>query len=100
MRLTPLWVTEGVSFCFSVDWLVCLVAHCPHLVTESLTETLQRTWSQISPVHLLSILTPSSLVLLAQAPKPEQSWKKVRCKQTCIATYFITYLPFESFRNL
>ena len=63
---------------FSVDWMLSLIARRPELLTAGVLEQLLQLWQLLSPVQLLSVVSPSTLMLLAHAKDTELSWQKMR----------------------
>ena len=57
--------------------MLTLVARRPELLTAEMLEQLIQLWQLISPVQLLSVLSPSTLMLLSRAADNQLVWSKV-----------------------
>ncbi len=78
---------------FSVDWTLGLAAHAPQQLTARLVDSLVQVWQQLPtslrqlspqtqqpstpPQQLLSLLSPTSLNLLAGSAQPQNTWQRV-----------------------
>ncbi len=71
---------------FSVDWVLCLAAHAPWLLTERVVSRLVQVWqTALTPPHLLllTLFSPATRHLFTTSAKPLDSWQKVSTVQSC-----------------
>ncbi len=72
-------ILNSKSF-FSVDWVLCLAAHAPWLLTERVVSRLVEVWqTALTPPHLLllTLFSPATRHLFITSAQPHDSWQKV-----------------------
>jgi hypothetical protein len=72
-------ILNSKSF-FSVDWVLCLAAHAPWLLSERVVNRLVKVWQiALTPPHLIliTLFSPATRRLFTASAQPLDSWQKV-----------------------
>ena len=75
-ELTQLAVRAFESL--TLDWILSLVTRRPEAVSKAVISSVLDFWSIMPPSHMISIICPRNLFLLATSPRPELTWLRVR----------------------
>jgi hypothetical protein len=73
-------ILNSKSF-FSVDWVLCLAAHAPWLLSERVVNRLVKVWQiALTPPHLIliTLFSPATRRLFTTSAQPLDAWHKVR----------------------